>query len=325
VILIKGDCRLDKKIIRSKIKNITKIDNPEEQYVYDVVMKDAAFPYFMANDILVHNSVYFYSGLGEEDITAEEVSAVSDAICKKVNKSYPQYMKKAFNCTGGRENYIVAEKEIVSDRGIFVKKKHYILHLVELDGKEVDKMKVMGLQIKKTNIPKAIRIKLTDFFERFLKGESWIVIKRDIVDYKNSLRDGDIFDIGVPSGVNDVEEGTQVFKTDPKKVYHMVRASILYNECLKTYEDHESYPIRSGDKVKKFYFLKKKNFGMFNAIALPTDMTIRPDWLTDFLPYVDRNRQIKSLVDQPIKNILDAIGEAVPNSRNTLADELIEF
>lgn len=271
------------------------------------------------------DSIYFYSGLGEEDISVDEVSAISDAICEKVNKSYPPYMRQAFNCTGGREKYIIAEKEVVSDRGIFVKKKHYLLHLVELDGKPVDKMKVMGLQIKKTNIPKPIRIKLTQFFERFLKGEDWTVIKRDIVDYKQSLRDGDIFDIGVPSGVNNVEEGTHIFKTNPKEVYHMIRAAILYNECLDAYEDHESYPIRSGDKIKKFYFHTKKNFGPFNAIALPTDMAIRPDWLDDFMPYVDKNRQIKSLVDNPIKNILNAIGEAVPNSRNTLADELIEF
>jgi len=321
----RGRNMLDKTVKRSKIKSIRKIDEPDEQYVYDIVMKDANFPYFVANGVLVHNSIYFKSDLGEEDITLEEVSAVSDAVCEKVNKSYPKYMQQAFNCTGGREKYIIAEKEIVSDKGIFVKKKHYILHLVELDGKEVDKMKVMGLQIKKTNIPKAIRIKLTEFFERFLKGEDWIVIKRDIVDYKQSLRDGDLFDIGVPSGVNNVEEGTHIFKTNPKEVYHMVRAAILYNECLEAYGDHESYPIRSGDKVKKLYFHKKKNFGLFNAIALPTDMAIRPDWLDDFMPYVDKNRQIKSLVDNPIKNVLNAIGEAVPNSRNTLADELIEF
>jgi len=273
------------------------------------------------------DSIFFKSDLDEEDITLDEVSAISDLICDKVNKSYPAYMKKAFNCTDGREYYMSAEKEIVSDQGIFVSKKHYLLHIVELDGKPVDKMKVMGLQIKKTNIPKPIRIKLTSFFERLLKGEDWIVIKRDVVDYKKLLKEGDIFNIGVPSGVNNVEEGTYNYKKDPKcRTYHMVKASILYNDCLEIYEDHESYPIRSGNKVKKFYFYKKKNFGDFNSIAVPVDMNLQPEWLLDnFMPYVDRNRQIQSLVDQPIKNILKAIGEAVPNTRNTLADELIEF
>ena len=109
-------------------------------------------------------------------------------------------MQNAFHCVDGREKYIIAEQEVISDKGIFVAKKHYILHLVDLDGKPIDKMKIMGLQIKKTNLPKYVRDMLAGFFERFLKGESWKVIKKDIVEAKRKMKNGNILALGVPSG-----------------------------------------------------------------------------------------------------------------------------
>lgn len=269
------------------------------------------------------DSGYFASGAD----SVEDCKVIANAMANIINRSYPKFMKNAFHCRDGREKYIIAEQEVISDRGIFVAKKHYLLHLVNLDGKDVDKMKVMGLQIKKTSLPKYIRTVLTSFFERFLKGEDWKVIKKDIVETKRELRKRNVLDLGVPSGVNNVEKGTEEYNNNKtsKGIYHMVKASIFYNICLQEYDDGESMKIRSGEKVKKLYFHKNKSFGEFNAIAVPVDLAIVPDWWQNFEPYVDVERQLLSLVDQPIKNILDAIGEPVPNAKNVLADELLEF
>ena len=268
------------------------------------------------------DSCYFITGAEDEEGALE----ITDAICKIVNNSYPKFMKNAFHCTNGREKYIIGEQEVISDRGIFVAKKHYLLHLVNLDGKEVDYMKVMGLQIKKTSLPKYVRKTLTKFFERFLKGEDWKNIKKDIVEFKREMKKRNVLDLGVPSGVNSIEKYTQEYNND-KDAYipHMAKATIFYNICLQKYNDGESVTARSGDKVKKLYFHKKKTFGKFNAIAIPVDLQLIPEWWENLAPYVDVNRQLLSLVDKPIKNILDAIGEAVPNEKNVLADELLEF
>lgn len=314
---------MDKRIERSKVKSIKKYTPTEEEYVYDVVMKDKKFPYFIANNILVHNSIYFGTGCDN----TEDALAVAEALNKLVNKSYPTFMKNAFHTIDGRENYIVAEQEVVSDKGIFVAKKHYILHLVNKDGKEVDKMKVMGLQIKKTNLPKYIREILTKFFERFLKGEEWKTIKKDIVEVKRELKQKNKMELGVPSGVNGIEQYTQQLNQEKtaKGIPHMAKAAIFYNICLQKYKDGESPPVRSGEKVKKLYFYDKKNFGEYNAIAIPVDLSIIPEWWENLEPYIDADRQILSLIDKPIKNVLEAIGEPVPNAKNVLADDLLEF
>lgn len=268
------------------------------------------------------DSVYFKTQTDNK----EDAILIGNTLTRLVNKSYPKFMSNTFNCQDGRETYIIAEKEVVSDRGIFVKKKHYLLHLVDKDGRDVDEMKVMGLQIKKTNIPKFIRTAITDCFERYLKGEDWKTIKKDIVDFKTTLEEMDILELGKPSGVNKVEYYTDEFNNPSGlTIPSHVKASILYNTCLHSYEDGESMNIRSGMKIKQYFFYKQKKFGKFNAIAIPTDLDLLPDWVEHFLPYIDRNRQIETLVDKPIRNILEAIGEAVPNKKNVLADELLDF
>lgn len=311
---------MDMRIERSKIKAIRKVPN-KEQYVYDVVMKDENYPYFVANDILVHNSVYFSTQTDNK----KDAKLMADTVTKIINKSYPKFLKDNFNCNDGREHYVVAEREVISDRGIFVKKKHYLLHLIDKDGRDVDEMKVMGLQIKKTSIPKFIRIRITEFFERYLKGEDWKVIKRDIVGFKNELKAKDVLELGKPIGVNKVEKYTEDFNNGETVSVGHVKASILYNTCLHRYGDGESMSIRSGMKIRVYYFYAQKKFGKFTSIAVPTDLDLLPDWFENFKPYIDADKQISVLVDRPIKNILDAIGEAVPTGKNVMADEVFAF
>ncbi|MDV7400690.1 hypothetical protein RZS08_55250, partial [Arthrospira platensis SPKY1] len=97
-------------------------------------------------------------------------------------------MRETFLCSPGYDDKIQCGREVVSDRGIFVEKKRYILHLVDVEGKSVDKMKVMGLDIKKTTIPRAVSDQIESFVERLLKGEEWSSVARSIVEYKDQLR-----------------------------------------------------------------------------------------------------------------------------------------
>lgn len=267
------------------------------------------------------DSVYFSTQTDNK----EDAKVVADTLNKIINKSYPKFLQSHFNCSNGREKFVVAEREVISDRGIFVKKKHYLLHLVDKDGRDVDEMKVMGLQIKKTSIPKFIRVRITKYFERFLKGEEWKQIKKDIVAFKKELKEMDVLALGKPTGVNGVEKYTEDFNNGETVSVGHVKASILYNTCLDRYGDGESMNIRSGMKIKVYNFYSQKKFGKFTSIAIPTDLDLLPDWFEYFKPYIDADKQISVLVDRPIKNILDAIGEAVPTAKNVMADDIFAF
>lgn len=254
----------------------------------------------------------------------EEAKQVCAVVEKKTNASFPAFVKEAFNSDN---NVIKAGLDLISSRSIFIKPKMYIMHLEHFEDNDVDKMKVMGLQIKKTNIPKPIGIKLTSFIESLLKGGDWRTIQEQIVEYKEEiLASEDIMDMGLPKGIRGIEDYTQRWKNkepDLRLPGH-VSASILYNMCLETYGDKESQTIVSGSKIKTFYLTEK--FGKFKSIALPTDAKKLPDWFVEHFEHlIDRDAQGLRLIDSPLKHILGAIGERIPTRKTLLFDSLVEY
>lgn len=253
--------------------------------------------------------------------TIERAIEIADMVGDEINKSFEPFMQQSFLCTPGFSDKIKCGREIVSDRGIFVDKKRYILHIIDNEGYPADKLKVMGLDTKKTTLPRWIANDLNRFIERFLKGEEWSVIASDIVDYKDMLLTASIMDIGLPKGVKGVEEYTNSYMSDPKtRLPGHVAAAILYNTCLTMYDDKESVPIVSGMKIKVFYLMTKVS--RFKSVALPVDIEEIPSWFEEKFA-INKPAHIQRLVDNPLNNILRAIGKKSPTRRSLMLDDLL--
>jgi hypothetical protein len=66
--------------------------------------------------------------------------------------------------------------------------------------------------------------------------------------------------------------------------------------------------------------------GKFTSIALPSDIEHIPDWfMENFVPQIDKTKQLSRLVDNPLQNILKAIDVSVPTAQTVHADELFNF
>ncbi len=267
------------------------------------------------------DSTYFATGASN----SADAIFVADSVAELVNASYKDFMKSAFLCTPGFDSKISCEREIVSDRGIFVDKKRYILHLIDKDGHAVDDMKIMGLDTKKTTIPTAIADVLNGFIEQLLKGESWECVADQIVDYKDIiLNTPDILSIGLPKGITNIEKYTKEYEIggDTVNLPGHVAAAIFYNKCLKDFQDTDSPPITSGMKIKVFYL--NRTYGRFKSIAIPTDTIVPPKWFTEEF-IVDRSAHVERLVDNPLSNILKAINKSTPTRQSIFMDSLCEY
>lgn len=247
----------------------------------------------------------------------------ADRIASQVNESYPEFMERAFLCSPEYKVMVKAARECVAPTGIFVTPKRYVLWLANLDGKPVDKLKVMGLDTKKTILPKFIQDGLNAFIERFLKGESWNTIADDIVDYKRALKnDRDLMDLGLPKGVNKVEMYKTALDRDEKaRLPGHVRAAIFYNMMVDENNDTQSTKIQSGMKIKVFYL--KRPIGKFKSIAFPVDEEHVPDWFRKL--NIDVDLQIVKLVDNPLMNILKAIDKEPPTPQTQFVASVLEF
>lgn len=266
------------------------------------------------------DSTYFATHTND----AQTAILVADRVGKLVNDSFDNFMRETFLCSPGFDNIIKCGREIVSNRGIFVDKKRYILRVIDSDGYSVDKMKVMGLDTKKTTMPRDVAAKLNGFIERYLKGEDWDVIAQDIVAYKDQLETTqDVMSIGLPKGIKGIEDYTRKMKADSTtRLPGHVAAAICYNLCLKKFNDTTSMPIMSGMKIKVFYITDMVD--RFKSVAIPVDIEQVPQWfLNEFK--IDRAAHIQRLVDKPLGNIIRAIDKKVPTKQQLLNDDLLGF
>lgn len=266
----------------------------------------------------------------EKELILDLAVKIADDIAEVVNASFPEFMRETFLCNDGFDHYISAGREVVAPRGIFVTPKRYMLDVADIEGKRVQFLKVMGLDTKKTTLPKYIQDKLNDFLARYLRDTPWETIADEIVELKDQMRNypktdpNKIVELGLPKGVNKVEMYTQTLQVEGEnaRLPGHVRAAINYNRKLVEYNDLESMRITSGMKIRVFYLTTPD--GKFKSIALPTDLQRVPDWFNRYIK-VDIDLQIERLVDNPLKSILNVIGRVPPSKQTVFVDSLLEF
>jgi DNA polymerase elongation subunit (family B) len=310
----------DKCFMVSGVYKVEKIDCVD--YVYDIEIDDTHT--FFCNNILVSNTDSSYFHIPVDDFN--EAVEIADAVADAVNKSYPKFMEKAFFCNDGYKELIQCGREIVASSGIWVGKKLYCARVLDNEGERCDKVKIMGLTLKKTTIPQNIANKLMEFLRRILLDDDWKDISVDLVNYKKELANVEnIMNLGLPKSVNNLEDFyTKYLEDSTTFLPGNVSSSIFYNMQLKEYNDNENFPITSGTKIKTYYL--KKPILRFRAIALPTDIETIPKWFIEhFLPKLDINMQVEKLVDKSLENILDAIGYNIPSEQSLFSEELFEF
>jgi len=81
------------------------------------------------------------------------------------------------------------EIEAISKSVLFVKKKKYICHIVNDGGISTDKIKVIGLEVIRSDSSEAIRVKLNDIYEAIMKKVDDSELKEKIKRYVKELYD----------------------------------------------------------------------------------------------------------------------------------------
>jgi DNA polymerase elongation subunit (family B) len=255
---------------------------------------------------------------------------LADYIGKKVNESFPEFCKKAFFVQDEFSHYIKCEREIVGLRGLFVTKKRYVIKVINSDGRDVDKLKVMGLEMKKTTTPPIVQKFLEQLVNDMLGGVATDdEIDERIIEFRDRIADDtredcfDLLDIGLQKGVQKVEEYTANFVSDPgTRLPGHVAASIHYNLCLELYNDTENPKIVSGSKIKVYYI--KNQFERFTSIAIPTDLIKLPFWFNKHC-VVDRKKQASKLVDGLVEKLFEPLQRQVPTRQTKLNDLVLEY
>lgn len=285
--------------------------------------ENLAGEYIFPNDAVIYgdtDSCYFKTYGNNVD----EALRVAETIAKRINRSFPDFCRDTFFATEGYDNLISVAQEIVASKSIFINgKKGYMMRVLKDEGKDADKIKVTGLQIKKTTMPKHIRERMTEIFADFLRGKAWEQAGMEILEFKEQLLGEALPKLGLPMRVKNIDNFVERMNAGEQglTVPGHVRASIFWNKCLEEYNDKGTMRIVSGMKIKVYYL--KKPIGKFKAIAMPVDLTEIPSWFQEHWDNkIDRETQVQKLVDSKLESMLLAINERIPCRKSLLIDEL---
>ena len=260
----------------------------------------------MDTDSLYLNFGPFVKKFLGKDVETQKAVRFLDKVCEeKFTKILDDAYQELFTKMGGYENRMVMKREGISDKGIWVAKKRYILNVWNNEGvqyKEAD-LKVMGIEAVKSSTPAICRDKFMEVFKLLISGDNNDV-RKFVNEFRNDFRKLTPEQVAFPRGVSDVsswKDRTSIYK---KGTPIHVRGSLLHNHYIKEYSLEKNYElIKNGEKIK-FCYLRLPNPIKENIMAFADKF---PEEL-GLLKYIDYDLQFdKSFVD-PLNLILDAIG-----------------
>lgn len=293
------------------------------------------------------DSVYFTAVNSiPEGMELDLDSAVSlyDHVSEKVSATFPEFLKKTFNVPLSSGSVLKAGREVVGRSGLFITKKRYAIKCLDIEGYQPEggKLKIMGMDIKRSDTPEFVQEFLEKLLDNALTGSCEEEIIQQIKDFKQYFRKLDPWKKGMPKRVNNLTAYTEQLH-DTRKNENMnmklvklssmndgtnstipghVRASINWNDLKAAFSDNYSMTIMDGMKV---IVCKLKNNPMgYSGIAYPTDEMHLPQWFKE-LPF-DEEGMEESVLDKKIDNVLGAMGWDLSRSKDsTVFTEFFSF
>lgn len=260
--------------------------------------------------IYAHTDSLFYTLEGLAN-TNEEILEICGDIQKHINSDISNFLQKMYN--KDKNEYMEMKQEIIAKSGIFLGKNRNALWVTWEKGVVKDNIQIKGIPIISTSFPTAFKYVLKEVIDVILKesdkhdkGNIKVKEKVDKImfDFKQSMKNEDIYDLGITKGVKDIEKwynGNKWIKGTPIQV----SSAINYNKLLGYLGLTDSYKnIESGDKMK-YVYLNKNKYG-FNTIGYFDEID---EQVENFIQeHISYERVFDAEIANKIENIYQAVG-----------------
>jgi hypothetical protein len=250
------------------------------------------------------------------DMTPELAVKIVDNLQVKLQDDLSPIIGKLFVTPSKEIEILEPGREIVARRGLFKdKKKRYALGIIDDEGKKVDKLKVLGMETKRSDTPKFIQDFLTECLIHVVqRGEGYSNVKEIVDSFRATYRAMDPWRQGSPGRVKNLTvrttqhkvwlADTSVIGAKSPQMHFTVKAALNTNWMMDHVNETRWDRIRDGDKVEVIYL--KDNPEQIQSIAIRVGETYVPDWFKE-LPF-DVVKMEAKLLDKKLFNV---IGDAL--------------
>jgi len=216
--------------------------------------------------------------------------------------------KRLAEYTNAFVNRMNMKRECIADKGIWTRKKRYILNVYDAEGvyHQEPELKIMGLEAVRSSTPQVIREKM--------KACIKLVMQNTEADVQKFIKEGkEIFrqlppeDVAFPKTCNGLDKYSSPISIYIKGAPFHVKGALIYNNLLKQKKLDKVYrTIKEGDKGKTLYLIE------------PNPLHVPAIGFIDLLPvefgihaYVDFDKQYQKTFVDPMEKLLTVIGWSV--------------
>jgi DNA polymerase elongation subunit (family B) len=253
---------------------------------------------------------------GNGDISKEFLD-ICDSIEKYINDNISEWVVNTFR---SKDSRIVYKREVIADAGVFLKKKHYVLHILDDEGLKVDKFKYKGVEVVTGKMPKAIKPYVKEVIESLildldLKKSNEIF--NEAYEVFKTLPYHSICHI---SGMNNYEEYSS--KCDGLKMAlkmpPALKAAYRHDYVVKQLNLGSKYPkFKSGDKVR---YLQLKTPNKYNMETIAFHGQFPKEFEEIFI--VDKEKMFNKIFFAAIERFYEAVKWVLRKPSENLRVEL---
>lgn len=299
-----------------------------------IIYCDTDSVYFSPYKILKDNPIY-----ADFEWSRENIIELCDSIMEATNETFPGFMMKTFNTTQARGKLIKAGRELVGSTSLFIKKKKYAIMMYDKENVRLDvdgkpgKMKIMGLDMKRSDTPKFMQQFLEGLLKDILTGVEDDLMYGKAKVFREQFKGRPSWEKGSPKKVSNMTEysdkysaasAINVMSKGGKGKVTMpghVRGSINWNKLCGLYQDDYASRITDGTRILMFA-LKKNSHGM-TSIAYPMDEPHMPAWFKK-LPF-DDDAMEEVIIDKKLDNLVGVLNWDLSQTKNNDNDEFFVF
>lgn len=302
------------------IESCEMIGNFDDEYVYDIEIDDDTHT-FIANNILVHNSLYvtFKPMIESVNYTGDELSWILHFDRVFVEKLYNKWLID-YASKYGVKNLHVFELETVNRTALHIQKKNYINNVAWEDGIFYENLSYLypkGVEIVKSSTPPFVREAIYEFLKYLFGNPNNIDIRKIlsiVKDIKKQFMMADIEEISMTTSCSNysikcIDDVTDVVTV--KGAHFGIKAAALHNYLLNKNSEYKTkYDNIRGGRIKYYYCKHPKNDVFAYMRNLHPFEIVQKENVE-----IDYDEQFEKTVLQIINRFIEPIGMPVINKR----------
>jgi DNA polymerase elongation subunit (family B) len=242
--------------------------------------------------------------LGGDKATDEIVDIIDQFAIAKIEPYIDSCYQELAGMMGAYQQKMKMKRETIANKGIWKKKKIYILNAWDIEGVRFKEpqLKMSGIEAVRSSTPQSCRSSIKAALGIIMNGS-----EQELIDYIENFHKEFINlkfeEVAFPRGIKNMEKYRDAATIYKKATPIQVKGALLFNHWLKENKIQHIAPIQNGDKIR-FAYLKQPNLIHESVIAVPDEL---PEEM-DLDRFIDREMQFEKAFLGPVKTVANIIG-----------------